>query len=290
VKFWQALSYERTEDLPQLAGICEELGFEGVLLADHVIGSEHPESVYPYSYNDGGADFVAHTEFPDPFSAISAMAVVTTRLRFNTQIFVAPLRHPVLLAKAIATASVFSGGRVALGAGVGWMREEFVTLGEEFAGRGRRLDEMIEVMRKLWTGEMVEHHGEFYDFGPSRMLPPPIGRVPIMVGGLHPRVLARAGTLCDGWISPGNTPEELSTLMATIEEHREKAGRASEPFEYIVPATEPGELEAYASLGDSRIAIVNHPLGFSLGAEASLDERSAALEDYAKNVIERYRD
>ncbi|MBW2424500.1 MAG: TIGR03619 family F420-dependent LLM class oxidoreductase [Deltaproteobacteria bacterium] len=284
MRFWQALSYERTQDLVPLAETCEELGFEGVLLADHVVGHAKIESKYPYSYNEGEADFVAQTEFPDPFGAICAMAARTTRLRFNTQIYIAPLRHPILLAKALATASVMSGGRVALGAGVGWLREEFEALGVDFARRGNRLDEMIAVMRKLWSGETVEHHGEFFDFAPLKMLPAPEEPVPIFCGGLHERVLERAGRLCDGWISPGSTPDEFVRIFETIEMVRESAGRSGRAFEYIVPAPEPGDLDRYRDFEGRGVSIVNHPLSYTLGAEASLAQRRDALAAYAETV------
>jgi len=286
MKFWQALSYEPTEDLLPLAEACDELGFEGVMLADHVIGHAKISSRYPYSYNDGGADFVARTEFPECFAAICAMAGVTKRPRFNTQIFVAPLRHPILLAKSLATAAVLSKGRTALGVGVGWLAEEFVALGQDFATRGRRLDEMIVVMRGLWRGEMFEHHGEIYDFDALCMLPAPPGPVPIMTGGLHPRVLERAGRLCDGWISPGSTREDFECIFATIEGHRVAAGRADEPFEYIVAAPGPGELEYYCEAAQRGIpiSVVNHPLPFSLGPDASLDQRREALASYAETL------
>jgi len=286
MKFWQALSYERTEFLVPLAKTCEELGFEGVLLADHVVGHAEIESKYPYSYNDGESNFVAQTEFPETFAAICAMAAVTSRLRFNTQIYIAPLRHPIHLAKSLATASVLSQGRVVLGAGVGWLREEFTALGEDFDNRGRRLDEMIAVMRKLWSGDMVEHRGEFYAFDALRMLPAPVVPVPIMVGGLHPRVLERAGALCDGWITPGNTPEEFDAIYATIERHRADHGRSEGPFEYIVAAPEPGQLEQYRDRESHQpcLAVVNHPLSFAVGPEATLSERQAELERYAAEV------
>jgi probable F420-dependent oxidoreductase len=249
-----------------------------------VVGHDEIASRYPYSYNEGAPDFVAQTEFPEPFAAICAMAAVTERLRFNTQIYIAPLRHPIHLAKSLATASVMSQARVALGAGVGWLREEFTALGEDFSTRGRRLDEMIAVMRKLWTGEMVEHHGEFFDFDALKMLPAPAAPVPIMGGGLHPKVLERSGVLCDGWISPGNSPDEFATIFETIEGHRKAAGRSAEPFEYIVAAPDPGDLERYRANGDPRVAVVNHPLSYTLGPDASLHERRDALARYATEV------
>ena len=285
MKFWQALSNERTEYLIPLAKACEELGFEGVLLADHIAGHQNTESKYPYDWYEGGTDFVAQVEFPDPFSAICAMAAVTSRLRFNTQIFVAPLRHPVLLSKALATASVISNGRVTLGAGVGWLREEFELLGQDFKTRGRRFDEMIHIMRKLWQGEMVEHHGEFYDFGPLKILPTPIsGAVPIMTGGLHPDVLKRAGTLCSGWVSPGSSFDDFPAIFEIIETHREAAGKKSEPFEYIVDTQSFEDIDKYRAYEDKGVAIVNHPVSYSLGPDPSLDELIGAIASFAKKV------
>jgi len=284
MKFWQSLADERTENLVALARACEELGFEGVFLADHVVGHRQTASRYPYSYYEGESDFVAETEFPDPFSAICAMAAATSTLRLSTSVYVAPLRHPILLAKQLATASVISDGRVALGAGVGWLREEFVALDEDFGNRGGRLDEMIEVMRKLWSGELVEHHGEFYDFEMLKMLPAPKGRVPILCGGLHRRVLERAGRLCDGWISPGISTAEFESIRDSIEAVRAAEGRANTPFEYVVAAPKPGDLEWYRSLGDTRIRIQNHPVTFTLGRDASLNERIDALAAYAEKV------
>ena len=284
MRYWQNLNDEQTENLVPLAQACEELGFEGVFLADHVVGHRKTTSQYPYSYYEGAADFVAQTEFPEPLSAICAMAAATSTLRFSTSIYIAPLRHPILLAKQLATASVLSNGRVSLGAGVGWLREEFVALGEDFGTRGGRLDEMIEVMRKLWSGEMVEHHGEFYDFDALKMLPAPREPVPILCGGLHRRVLERAGRLCDGWISPGNSTAEFESIRDSVDAVRASEGRADSPFEYIVSASIPGELEWYRSLGDARIGIQNHPVTFALGREASLYERIDALAAYAESA------
>ena len=285
MKFWQALSSERTEFLVPLAKACEELGFEGVLVADHVAGHQHTESEYPYAWFEGGADFVAEVEFPDPFAAICAMAAATHKLRFSTQIYVATLRHPVLLAKTLGTASVISNGRVSLGAGVGWLKEEFDLLDQDFSTRGRRLDEMIEVMRKLWRGEMVEHHGEFYDFGPIKMLPAPAsGDVPIMTGGFHPRVLKRAGTLCNGWISPGNTFEQFLDVFESIEAHREAAGRKSEPFEYLVDVQSIEAIENYRAYEEHGVAIVNHPASHHLPPNASLDQTIDAIAEFAEKV------
>jgi probable F420-dependent oxidoreductase len=284
MQFWQSLNDERSEELVPLARAAEELGFAGVFIADHLVGHQDTNSQYPYGYYEGDAGFVAETDFPEPFSAICAMAAVTSTLRFSTSVFIAPLRHPILLAKQLATASLISQDRVTLGAGVGWLREEFTALGVDFGTRGARLDEMIDVMRKLWTGEMVEHHGTHYNFDALKMLPAPRQPIPILCGGLHQRVLERAGKRCDGWLTPGNSTQEFEQIRNTIDAIRATAGRADSPFEYFVSPSDPGELEWYRALDDPRIRIQSRPLSFTLGREASLQERIDALAAYAKTV------
>ena len=123
------------------------------------------------------------THWPDPWVTIGFLAGHTTTLRFFTNIFVLPPRPPVAVAKLAGTAAALSGNRVALGIGMGWMEEEFEAMGQPFAGRGKRADEMIEVLRTLWTGEVVEHHGEFFDLPPLEIQPVPTEPVPIWVGG-----------------------------------------------------------------------------------------------------------
>src|SRR6185503_4496640 len=110
-------------------------------------------------------------------------AAVTTRLQFVTGVYILPLRHPLEVAKSVASIALLSGNRVGLGVGAGWMREEFDVLGREFKGRGKRLDEQIEVIRKVWRGGMVEHHGTHYDFPPLQMSPAPTALPPILIGG-----------------------------------------------------------------------------------------------------------
>ena len=151
MRFWQALSFTETDQLLDLARVCEEVGFHGAFVSDHLFYPGSIASKYPYS-PDGSPPFDATTEFPEPWAAVSAMAAVTTQLRFNTAVYLAPLRHPLEVAKSVATAAVLSGGRVALGAGVGWIREEYEQLGRDFRTRGRRLDEMIEVLRLFYVG------------------------------------------------------------------------------------------------------------------------------------------
>jgi probable F420-dependent oxidoreductase len=185
MQFWQSLSFTEPEHLLELARIAEQAGFTGVLVSDHLFHPQRFEAAYPYTA-DGLPPFTPETPWPDPFVTIGAMAGATTRLRFSMAIYILPLRHPLEVAKAAATVAVLSGGRFALGCGAGWMKEEFTQLGVDFHTRGRRYDESIEVLRKVWAGGMVEHHGRFFDFEPLRMEPVPPAPLPIWIGGGRP--------------------------------------------------------------------------------------------------------
>ncbi len=286
MKFWQALSFTETDQLVKVARACEEVGFHGALVADHYFLPEKLASKYPYS-EDGAPPFAGDAEFPEPFAAISAMAAATQRLHFATGICIAPLRHPIALAKSVATASVLSGGRTALGVGVGWIREEFDQLGPDFATRGVRLDEMIEVMRKLWAGGMVEHRGRFYAFERLQMSPPPVGQVPIYVGGGSEPALRRAARN-DGWIGTGDAPARVPAILERLRVLRKEEGRERAPFETIVALTAPPDVALFRRLEDQGVtSIVSWPLTYALGPASSVEAKRRALEQYGSEVIAR---
>jgi len=286
MRFWQALSFTEVEQLVGLARICEELGFHGVFVSDHVYFPEKLASRYPYS-PDGRPPFGPETEWPEPWAAISAMAAVTTRLRFNTSIYLAPLRHPLVVAKAVSTAAVLSGGRVALGAGVGWIREEYDQLGEDFHTRGRRLDEMIEVLRKVWEGGMVEHHGTYYDFDRLQMSPRPPAPIPIYIGGASEPAMRRAARN-DGWLGSGHAPDEVPGVVGRLREFRREAGLSGSGFDIVVALTTAPDVDLLRRLEDVGVTgIVSYPLLYTLGPGAGLDRKRDALERYAEAFVAR---
>src|SRR3954447_3933833 len=168
MRFWHALAFAPTEELVDLARATERCGYYGVTISDHLFYSEAQQSAYPYS-SDGSTFWDAETPWPEPWAAISAMATVTEQLRFTTNIYVGPVRDLFTVAKSVSTAAVLSSGRVALGVAAGWCQEEYDQTRQDFHTRGRRLDEMIPALRALWSGDMVEHHGEFFGFGPLQM-------------------------------------------------------------------------------------------------------------------------
>jgi probable F420-dependent oxidoreductase len=218
------------------------------------------------------------------------MAAVTQRLRFSVAVHILPLHDPVEVAKSTSTAALLSGGRLAIGAGVGWMKEEFEIQRIDFASRGRRTDEMIEVMRKLWTGKPVSHQGEFFRFPAVRMSPAAPGPIPIWIGGTSGPALRRAARLGDGWIGHGHTYAQAARVLDELARLRAEAGRARLPFEAFVPLAEPLEREGLAGLAEKGMTsgmLVPPKLGLGL-PEPTLEQELGYLERIGEEVVRRF--
>lgn len=285
MKFWQVVSFSEPDQLVGIAQAAEEAGFEGVLLSDHLFFPGDLHSKYPYS-EDGKPMFDGTMPFPDPWVTIGAMAAATTRLRFGTMVFILPLRHPLEVAKAVGTAAVLSNGRVLLGAGAGWIREEYDALGVEFTTRGKRYDEMIAVLRKAWSGAMVEHRGAHFDLGSFQMSPAPAAPVPIAIGGTSEAALRRAARLGDGWIGTGQSPDEALALLGRLQALRAEAGRAAQPFEAIVPLTTPPDPNALRQLAAAGMtATTAWPFLYTLGPGSTLAQKRDAMLAFGEQVI-----
>ena len=285
MKFWQSIAWVEPEQLVPVAKFAEELGFEGVLNADHAIYPEQVNARYPYSA-DGKPPMNANDPYPDCWVSLAFIAAATTTLRISTSVYVLPLRNPFEVAKAAGALSIFSDKRFALGVGAGWMKDEFDIYGVEFAGRGKRMDEMIAVMQKLWDGGMVEYHGQHYDFPRLQIEPAPKQRVPIYVGGANRAALKRAAFVGDGWIGAGNTPDEVPAIMAELQALRQQAGRADQPLETIVGLNGSFPLDTYKHLQDQGMTSgVAAPFRFTLGKHSSLDDKKRAMEAFAAKYI-----
>jgi probable F420-dependent oxidoreductase len=284
VKFVLAAAYSDPLDYLALARGAEANGFEAIAVSDHVVHPETPRTPYPYTA-DGSRRWPAFTPWPDPWVAIGAMAAATTRLRFLTNVFVLPMRNPFLVAKAVGTAAVMSGNRVALGVGVGWSRDEFELLGQDFATRGRRTDEMVELMRKLWTGRMIEHRGEFYACEPLEMSPAPSAPVPLYFGGLSDAALRRAARLGDGWISDIHSTAELGAFVARLARERAAHGRSSLPFAVLAAANDAFTLDGYRRLEDAGVTHLLTMPWFFYGGESTLAAKLEALARFGDDVI-----
>ena len=285
MKFAASLAFTDTEDYVELAQVAEAHGWDTLVLSDHVVHPEKISSKYPYR-DDGQRPWEAPDDWPDVWVAMAAMGAVTQRLRFLTGVYVVPMRNPFHLAKAIGTAAVLTNYRVELGIGLGWMRDEFELLGEDFDSRVARTSEMIEVMRKLWTGEMVEHHGRFYDFDRLNMRPAVRGAVPLVVGGVSDAALRRTARIGDGWIPHAIPTAEARDAIAAIQRYRGEYGRGASPFSAVVPLTDAFEPDGYRRAEDVGVThVLTTPWVIYGGSHRSLADKRDGLRRFADEVI-----
>jgi len=283
---FQALPPEQYIDIAR-AG--EAAGFDHISVPDNVMFPEKVSAPYPYS-PDGQRIWNADTPCIDPWVAIPAMAAVTSRVHFYTNVLKLAIREPILVAKTVASAACLSGGRVALGVGLSWMPEEFRYLHQDMSSRGARVDEAIEVIRKLLAGGMVEHHGRHYDFDRLQISPAPPTEVPIFVGGCSKAALGRAARLADGWLSMIHEMEELRELIAVLKSERAAAGRQAEPFEIKVlwPARLDLEhLRRLADLGATDVLVT--PWLAEENPDQSLPAKRASLARFGEEIIANWR-
>lgn len=231
--FWASIAFLDTDVQLEAARCAEEFGFAGVALPDHLFWADALQASYPYSA-DGSPMWTADMHWPDPWVLMAAMAQVTKRIRFTTNIYVAPARDLFTVAKAVSTTAVLSHDRAMLGLAAGWCSDEFEQTGQSFTNRGKRLDEMITALRALFKGGPTSFHGEHYNFDDLSIQPVPAKPVPIIVGGNSKPAMRRAATVGDGWIPAASArPDEMETMVADMNRLRAEAGRDNEPFEII---------------------------------------------------------
>jgi len=217
------------EDPQYAAGFArhaEQAGFESLWVVEHVVMAVEYDSVYPYDPS-GRSPFNAHTVQPDPLIWLGYVAAATSTIRLATGVMVLPQRNPLILAKELASLDRLSGGRVELGVGVGWVREEAEALGTDFGTRGKRANEYIDVMRTLWNEPVASFDGEFVKFSGMVSEPRPVqaAGVPIVIGG-HSRAAARrAGARGDGFFPLGVMPDKMKELRAIMTDAAAQAGR-----------------------------------------------------------------
>jgi probable F420-dependent oxidoreductase len=248
-------------DLLDLAVAADEFGFEGIWLGEHLVlpheyASEHPTAGLSGHQHHAGPIIDPATELVDPMAALSAAGAYTTRLKLATGIYILPLRHPLVTARAACTVQEIAGGRFMLGIGAGWLEEEFAALDVPFAERGSRLEESLEVLRAAWRGGPFEHHGTHFDFGPVQVTPRPV-TVPVVLGGNSDRALRRAVRLGDTWFSSG-TPsfDDALRLRDRLAALSAEHGRTTPLRTYFrIPHADPQLLRRYAAEGLTDLVI-----------------------------------
>jgi probable F420-dependent oxidoreductase len=290
LKLCIAVAYNDPTHLCEIARTAEEAGFGGIVVSDHIVYPERLETPYPYT-STGVPRWQADAPWPDPFVAIAAMAAVTQRLEFITSIFVLPLRHPVLAAKTIGTAAILSQGRVKVGVGAGWMREEFELLGANFEARGSRLEEGVEIMRALWRGGFAEYRGRHYDFDAVQMSPAPSVPIPIYGGGLSKAALRRAATRWEGWASEIQTTAEVKAIAAELRAYRADSERAQEPFGLCVALRDAHDADGFRRARDIGVTeLITVPWLFYGADPDSLTQKCDGIRRFGDEVIAKLGD
>ncbi len=235
-----------------LAPVAEEAGFHFIAVPDSVFFPETVSAGYPYS-SDGSRFWAADTPFVDPTVSMAWMAARTSSVRFVTNVLKTPLRDPLLLAKQIASLAVMAEDRVEIGVGLSWIPEEFTWTGTNMRTRGARLDEQIDILRLVCSGngpEFIEHHGKHYDFGRLMISPSPTTPIKVHVGGHSEPALERAARVGDGWISVQATSQEIIDIAERLAQLRAKHGRSGEFSAFVLPIDAVGP-DAYRRLADT---------------------------------------
>jgi probable F420-dependent oxidoreductase len=273
--------------LVPLAQAAEEAGFHTIAVPDLAFHPESTTGSYPYT-PDGQRFWPPETPFVDPFVAIAAMAAVTERIGFTTNVLKLPLREPLLVAKQLASLAVLTGERLSLGVGLAWMPEEFAWTGTDKRTRGVRTDEAIDVLRAVCGGggpRWVEHDGPHYRFGRLMISPAPERPVPIIVGGHSRPALRRAARKADGWISAMTTTEELAVIVPELHRLRAEHDRtgAFSISALAMDAMGPDGAERLAELGVTDAQVV--PWYLREGDLTSLDHQRDSLRWWGETVI-----
>jgi probable F420-dependent oxidoreductase len=281
MKFYVSSAFLDAGEIVEIAKAADDLGYEGIAIPDHVVNLETLATPYPYT-EDGQRRWQPFTDWLDPWVLVGALSQATERLKFVTTVYIPAMRDPYSAAKAIGTAACLSGGRVELGVGVGWCQEEFDLLGQQFARRGRRTDEMLKLMKALWQPGWTEFDGEFYQTPRLEMMPTP-PPIPIYAGGLSDVALRRAARN-DGWIGDLIGLDQAIASVDRIRQVRAEKGLTMDGFTVITPLTDaftPAHFERAGAAGID--AVLTMPWMFYAGPKASLAEKIDGMGRYLKD-------
>jgi probable F420-dependent oxidoreductase len=290
MRFTFAESMCAPKQLLALAVEAERCGYDSFTVPESLMYPKNSDTKYPYT-GDGGREFLENKPFIEPFVLMGALAAVTQKLRFTTFVVKLPLRHPVLAAKQATSVAVLSDNRFGFGVGLSPWPDDFRVLNVPWEGRGKRLDETIEIIRGLSTGEWFEYHGEIFDLEPIKLCPAPTKPIPFLIGGHTEVAYKRAARLGDGWMhGGGGQAADLDGALARIRALRREYGTDSKPFELHVISLDAYTLDGVKRLEDKGIsdAIVGFRDAYKPDA-MTLQQKIDALKGYADRVIAKLK-
>ncbi|TSE01448.1 TIGR03619 family F420-dependent LLM class oxidoreductase [Skermania sp. ID1734] len=270
-----------------LAQAAEAAGYSSMVVADSIAYPKESDSTYPYT-PDGSREFLEDKPFIETFVLAAAMAAATKTLRFTPFVLKLPIRPPALVAKQAGSLAYLSNNRLALGVGISPWPDDFDIMGVPFARRGARMDECIDIVRGLTSGDYFEFHGEFYDFPPIKMSPAPTEPVPILIGGHSEAALRRAAQRGDGWMHAGG--DDLDKLLVRLAELRKDYG-TSDNFEIHVISLDGFTVDGVKRLEDKGVTdvIVGFRLPYTTEPDTEpLDTKIANLERFAEHVVSKF--
>jgi alkanesulfonate monooxygenase SsuD/methylene tetrahydromethanopterin reductase-like flavin-dependent oxidoreductase (luciferase family) len=268
-----------------LAKAAEAARYDAMTIADSIAYPFTSDSRYPYT-SDGSREFLDGKAFIEAFVLAGALSAVTTSLRFNFFVLKLPIRPPALVAKQAGSLAALFGNRLGLGVGTSPWTEDYELMGVPFAKRGKRMDECIEIIRGLTTGEYFEFHGEFYDIPKTKMTPAPSEPIPILIGG-HADAALRRAARCDGWMHGGGDSAELDRLLLRLKRFRDEQGKTGQ-FEIHVISADGFTVDGVKRLEDKGVTdvIVGFRVPYIIGPDTEpLDKKLRRLDRFAEQVI-----
>lgn len=232
MKYTLMLGLGGIEDYLEIARAADESGWDCISMPDSIFFPQVNESDYPYADTEMVRNALEHVPVLDAIVAMSMMATVTKHIHLYPGVLKIPVRQPIVLAKALTSLAYMTNNRIKLGAGLSPWKEDFIHNGVTWEGRGARMDECLEIIRGVSTGEYFGYHGEYYDFAPVKLSPVPSAPIPIIIGGHAKPALRRAARIGDGWMSANSDFESLCGFMDQINAYRDEFGTSDKPFEF----------------------------------------------------------
>ncbi len=273
-----------------LAQAAEEAGYHSFAVADSICYPEVSDSKYPYT-PDGSREFLENKPFVETFILTTAMAAATSTIRFVPFVLKLPVRPPVLVAKQAASVAYMSGGRLSLGVGLSPWPEDYAAMGLPFSRRGKRMNEAMDIVRGLTSGEYFSYDGEIYEIESMKINPVPAEPIPLLVGGHSDAALRRAVVRGDGWMHAGGAdPAELDTLLDRLAVIRKEEGKEDDPFQIHVISMDAFTVDGVRRLEDKGVTdvIVGFRWAYQMEQDTQpLAEKINLLEDFAERVVSK---